>query len=328
LALAGCQQQGPEAKQAKGPAAEQDLAALRATGVDEYARAYNAMDVPALTALHTKEAVRMGPDGPAVAGADAIGAKYRADFASYQKQYEKVEGSITAADARVAGDWAYMRGGYLWTGKPKTGAPLEVRGKWLAVYRRQPDGAWKIHRVAHNPDAPIEPGSGQQASGPTPSGVEAPAPAGELAALKAATLDKYVQAYNAGDAAALAALNADDAVIMPTDAPLVQGKAAIEASFQKNMETRKADYRAVSLRLAFQDGAIQDDWAYVRGASVWTGTLKSGAAAGERRGKVLTIYQRQPDGNWKAIAGCSNRDHPRMPPPKQDLARQGAKPHS
>jgi uncharacterized protein (TIGR02246 family) len=157
-------------------------------------------------------------------------------------------------------------------------------------------------------------GCGQQA--PVAEVAKGPAPAEDLAALKAAMIDGYVAASNAGYAAALASIYTDDAVIMPSDVPLIQGKAAIEAYFQKTMEGRKEKYSATSISLTSDDSAIHGDWAYVRGTSLWTATPKAGGAPIERRGKFLTIYKRQPDRSWKVFRGCSNRDHPPIPPPK------------
>ena len=53
------------------------------------------------------------------------------------------------------GDWAYSRLEYSYELTPKDGSPPYVyKGKALTIFRRQPDGTWKIHRDCFNSSPP------------------------------------------------------------------------------------------------------------------------------------------------------------------------------
>ena len=56
---------------------------------------------------------------------------------------------------RSQADLAYDRGTYSMTVTPPGAAPIEDRGKYLTIYRKQADGSWKIARVMFNSDLPL-----------------------------------------------------------------------------------------------------------------------------------------------------------------------------
>ena len=46
-----------------------------------------------------------------------------------------------------------MRGTFAGTVTPKAGSePVQVKGKWMAVYKRQADGSWKAICDTYNSD--------------------------------------------------------------------------------------------------------------------------------------------------------------------------------
>ena len=64
---------------------------------------------------------------------------------------------ISAFDLRVVSvdgqeDVAYVTGKYIMTIAPPRAQPMADTGKWLAVYRRQPDGSWPIVADIFNSD--------------------------------------------------------------------------------------------------------------------------------------------------------------------------------
>jgi ketosteroid isomerase-like protein len=60
----------------------------------------------------------------------------------------------------VAGDWAFRRAAATWVLKPRAGGPaVNESGKFLIIYRRLPDGSWRIARDIFNRDHP--PGAGR-----------------------------------------------------------------------------------------------------------------------------------------------------------------------
>lgn len=105
-----------------------------------YAAAFNSNDAAAVATFYTEEAVLMLPGIPAIQGRQAI----QAMFEEYFKQ-NAVKIKHTPLDTQVVGDWAYERGNIREAITPRSGQPLEKSLKYLAILKRQADGAWKIH---------------------------------------------------------------------------------------------------------------------------------------------------------------------------------------
>jgi ketosteroid isomerase-like protein len=55
-------------------------------------------------------------------------------------------------DVLVGGDLAVETGTYEWTVQPKKGKAMLDKGNYVTVWRRQPDGSWKIVRDISNSD--------------------------------------------------------------------------------------------------------------------------------------------------------------------------------
>jgi len=99
-------------------------------------------------ALYTEDAIQLPPNQAALQGKAAIQAWYEAfpPFSNFQEQSLDIEGQA---------DLAYDRGTYSMTVTPPGAAPIEDRGKYLTIYRKQADGSWKIARVMFNSDLPL-----------------------------------------------------------------------------------------------------------------------------------------------------------------------------
>ena len=137
-----------------------------------------------------------------------------------------------------------------------------------------------------------------------PPAAEAPTHAADLAALEA-NAEAYEAAYAAGDADALAALHADDAIRRPPNAPLVMGQEAIRAAYQTTFEQF-----AAKITLSLEEVEVAGDWAFVRGTSPVTATPKAGGEPLQDEGKYLSIRKRQPDGSWKIFRTIWNSNNP------------------
>ena len=125
------------------PEPKRDLTAdLKAVGVlhDRYAAAFNSNDAEAVANFYTEDAVLMLPGIPAIQGRQAI----QAMFEEYFKQ-NAAKIKHTPLDTQVAGDWAYERGKIREAVTSRAGQPLERSLKYLAILKRQADGAWKVH---------------------------------------------------------------------------------------------------------------------------------------------------------------------------------------
>ena len=93
----------------------------------------------------------MEPNQPALIGKEAI----RSFFQTHFDQFA-TKGTDEPVEVEVAGDWAFVRGTYTITQTPKAGGePIEDSGKWLAIYKRQPDGSWKCYCDIWNSDRPL-----------------------------------------------------------------------------------------------------------------------------------------------------------------------------
>jgi len=128
----------------------------------------------------------------------------------------------------------------------------------------------------------------------------------------------WVKAYNGGDATAVAALYAEDALLLPPGAPGVSGRPAILAFFTKDIANTKAagavfvvDPKTdvgVSGRMGWESGTYR---ATVKGAVVETG-------------KFLSV-SRKKDGKWLYLRDTWNADAPPAPPAPAPVAPPAAK---
>lgn len=141
-----------------------------------------------------------------------------------------------------------------------------------------------------------------------------PPPAEDLAALKTAVVDDFLKAYNAGDAAGIAAAFTAEGAWMPPNRPAVVGREAMAASLKADFEGIPESFASVTLAEAVVDQSISGDWGYMQGTYEWVATPKKGAPL-KTVGKWLAVARRQPDGSWKMSHFCWNDDAP-MPPPK------------
>jgi uncharacterized protein (TIGR02246 family) len=102
-------------------------------------------DVTGLVALFTEDCVRMPQGGPATVGRPALEAAYRQDFAEVWKTQAKVR--LKAEEVTISGEYAFARGADTLI---QDGRQVGATGKWLFIYRRQPDGTWKYHWITFN----------------------------------------------------------------------------------------------------------------------------------------------------------------------------------
>jgi len=117
----------------------------------------------------------------------------------------------------------------------------------------------------------------------------------------------WEKAYNGGDAKAVAAQYAEDALLLPPGASGVKGRAAILAFFTKDIATSKAAGAVFVLDPKTDVG--------VSGTTAWeSGTYKvtvKGAVV--ETGKFLSVSRRK-DGKWLYIRDTWNADAPPAPP--------------
>lgn len=120
---------------------------------------------------------------------------------------------------------------------------------------------------------------------------------------------EWAAAYNAGAVDRVVALYADDAVVMPPDAPAAAGHAALRSFLAKDIAASKAS--GITLALGSDDEVVTSgDIGWHRGTFNAVG--KDGATV--VTGKYLEIWQRQ-HGQWRIVRDIWNNDAPAAPPP-------------
>jgi uncharacterized protein (TIGR02246 family) len=106
----------------------------------------------------------------------------------------------------------------------------------------------------------------------------------------------YVDAMKTGDAAAIAAPYTDDAVFVGIDGACTRGRAEIEKMYRARFERSGL---AKSTRIDSRRLVVDGNLAYESGYGE-IGRLREGRLVVDG-GRFLTVWQRQPDGEWKIL---------------------------
>jgi uncharacterized protein (TIGR02246 family) len=133
----------------------------------------------------------------------------------------------------------------------------------------------------------------------------------EDVAANKASLEAYVQAIRTEDWMAVAALYTEDAVLMPPNQPIVQGREAIL--------TWLGAYPTLTefnLTITEIDGC--GDLAYVVGTVSMTIAPEGAPEPIQDTGKFIEIRRKQEDGSWLIAVDMFNSDLPLPPPPEKE----------
>ncbi len=114
---------------------------------EQWEKYFENQDLAGLTSLFTEDCIRMPQGGPATEGRSALEAAYRQDFAEVWETGAKVR--LNAEEVVLSGEHAFARGADTLI-QDKDGGKVGASGKWLFVYRRQPDSTWKFHWIIFN----------------------------------------------------------------------------------------------------------------------------------------------------------------------------------
>jgi uncharacterized protein (TIGR02246 family) len=124
--------------------------------------------------------------------------------------------------------------------------------------------------------------------------------------------EAYAEANLAGDADAVAAIYAVDAVEMPPNEPATVGRDAIRARYASGME---AGGQAIEFTVTSAEIDGMNGLAYDRGTWAWTGIPPGMTEPITGSGKHLIIARRQEDGSWLWTVVIWNSDTP-LPQPE------------
>ena len=107
---------------------------------------------------------------------------------------------------------------------------------------------------------------------------------------------RFAEAFNRGDSAALAEFYTPDAAVFPPGAPRADGRAAIEQVWQ---EAIRSGLKDLSLRPA--EIVILDGTAYATGSGTFIMPGSGSGSGGTQQGtlKYLEIWRRGEDGTWR-----------------------------
>lgn len=107
-------------------------------------------DAQGLGAEFADDAIAMEPNVKAARGRNEVDKLYAAKLRS--ARFPSV--SFKTTDLVVNGQFAIESGTYDITTQPQKGSPVRDVGKYLTVWKKQPDGSWKIFRDIGNTDQP------------------------------------------------------------------------------------------------------------------------------------------------------------------------------
>jgi uncharacterized protein (TIGR02246 family) len=141
-------------------------------------------------------------------------------------------------------------------------------------------------------------------SGDNAAGANAPAAANVAADEQAIRrqVDRWLQLVKAKDAAGIAALYAEDGAVMPPNAPIGKGRAAIEQTWASMMQTPGFDLTFVPEQvIVSSSGDMALDRGTYRLAVAPNGTAETDT------GKYVVVW-RKIGSEWKAAADIFNSD--------------------
>ena len=117
-------------------------------------------------------------------------------------------------------------------------------------------------------------------------------------------VDRWLQLVKAKDAAGIAALYAEDGAVMPPNAPIGKGRAAIQQTWAAMMQTPGFDLTFVPDQIILSSSG---DMALDRGT--YKLVVAPGGTAQTDTGKYVVVW-RKVGNEWKAAADIFNSDLP------------------
>lgn len=133
-------------------------------------------------------------------------------------------------------------------------------------------------------------------------------------AVMRASADSFNVYFRTDNDSAIANMFAENAVFMPPNMGVVEGRAAIRAFFESFPAI--PDFTGVIIEV---EG--RDDLAYVRGTYSYTMPAVGRNPAVQDHGKFVEIRRRQTDGKWLVVVDIFNSDLP-LPGPSAPPARR------
>jgi ketosteroid isomerase-like protein len=124
----------------------------------EVVKAVAAKDLDKIMIYDADDESKLLPNLPIITGKDNIKAAWKSFLADPNLA---LTFQSTRAEASKGGDFVYTIGTYSMTmSNPRDKKPITDNGKYLTVFKKQPDGSWKMVADMLNSDLPL-PGAAQ-----------------------------------------------------------------------------------------------------------------------------------------------------------------------
>src|SRR5262249_4030446 len=117
----------------------------------QWSAAAAAKDLDKTLSFYSDDVIVMPPTAPAVTTKEAVRKLWQGLFASPGMA---LNWRTTKVEVAKSGDMAYTTGAYEFTINDSTDQPVNDRGKYLAVWKKQADGKWKCGVDIWNSDLP------------------------------------------------------------------------------------------------------------------------------------------------------------------------------
>jgi len=105
-------------------------------------------DLDASVSYYADDGAMLAPNAPIASGKAAVRNAW--DGLLHMPGYVSLSFSPTSVTVAQAGDIAYEIGTYVLTVKDKKGTPTADNGKYVVVWKKQVDGAWKVEADIFN----------------------------------------------------------------------------------------------------------------------------------------------------------------------------------
>jgi len=117
-------------------------------------------------------------------------------------------------------------------------------------------------------------------------------------------VDRWLQLVKAKDAAGIAALYADDGVVMPPNAPIGKGREEIQRTWASMMQTP-----GFALTFAPEEIVVSSSGDMALDRGTYSLTIAPDGSTQSDTGKYVVVW-RKIGGEWKAVADIFNSDLP------------------
>jgi ketosteroid isomerase-like protein len=129
------------------------------------------------------------------------------------------------------------------------------------------------------------------------------------------SLNEWATLYNAGDFDRIMSIYyAENAVKIPPNQPILEGKEAILLGYQNDRE-QNDEHCDSSVA---EDVRVFGDLAVARGVDIATSTPKDGSEPVKNNSRWVIVLERQTDGTWKWIYEIWNNNNPLPTSPEKE----------